>query len=274
MNTRVPTILLSPAVLGHPRQTARLGPSLHPSPRRRSRSPQKSQKRSTCLTSETTSLPPRLLLRPKLVLLRISWVVMVSPSSGFEFHSADYVDDFDDFQSAPSGTSSAAAPKPSGAPSNNANLFDLLNSTSAVKPAAPASDQRPPSYGNMMPSGNTNYSSPPAMPSIAPAAPVSRPSYTSSLGAATPAATATKPTGNSTKSTFDDLFNTSLTSMGGATNGTAQKAGTKSMKDLEQEKAMNSLWGPSTSNGQAAKQAGQGSAPKPSGNGGFDDLLM
>lgn len=171
-------------------------------------------------------------------------------------------DDFDDFQSAPTATTSAPVARPAAAPapsSANANLFDMLNSGNASKPAAaaaPAHSQRPPSYGNMM-------------PSMAPA-PISRPSYTSPPTANAPSAVSPKPTGPS-KSTFDDLFASSLTSMGGSTNGT-QKTGAKSMKDLEQEKAMNSLWGPSTGS-QSSKPAGQ-AAPKPSGGSGFDDLLM
>lgn len=101
------------------------------------------------------------------------------------------------------------------------------------------------------------------MPSLAPQ-PVSRPSYTSPT-APTPAG-APKPAATSSKSTFDDLFNTSLTSMGGQANG-GQKPGQKSMKDLEMEKSANALWAP-------AKPAGQAPASKSSGGGGFDDLLM
>lgn len=181
-------------------------------------------------------------------------------------------DDFDDFQSAPSGTTSAPAAKPAAAPSTNANLFDLLNSNNPAKtsgPAVPAAGQRPPNYG-----GST-FTSPPAaaptMPSLAPAAPVSRQSFTSPSAAGTPAALSPKPTGGSNKSTFDELFASSLTSMGGAANGNAQKPGTKTMKDLEKEKAMNSLWGAPAG---ASKPSGQGTAAKPSNNGGFDDLLM
>lgn len=174
------------------------------------------------------------------------------------------VDDFDDFQSGPSTTTTAAAVRPAANPTSsnaNANLFDLLNSGNTAKPAAaPTSSQRPSSYGNMM-------------PTMAPAAPVSRPSYTSPPAASVPSAQSSKPTEASGKSTFDDLFASSLTSMGGTTNGTGQKAGTKSMKDLEQEKAMSSLWGPSPG-AQSSKPAGQPAPAKPSGGGGFDDLLM
>lgn len=192
---------------------------------------------------------------------------------------ADFVDDFDDFQSAPSGTTSAAAPKPAAAPAssgNNANLFDLLNSGSTAKPAAAA----PPSYGSAMPAMGAGFTSPPAaspglgMPSLAPAAPTSRPSYTSPPVAGASSALSPKATGGPSKaSNFDDLFASSLTSMGGSANGNAQKPGTKSMKDLEQEKAMNKLWGPSPGS-QAPKTSGSSGPAKPSGGGGFDDLLM
>jgi len=103
------------------------------------------------------------------------------------------------------------------------------------------------------------------MPSLAPNQPVSRPSYTSPAPAAVPAA---KPAPS--KSTFDDLFNTSLTSMGGQANG-GQKAGQKSMADLEKEKSMNALWAPVGQSSQAPQGQGQGSK---SSGGGFDDLLM
>jgi epsin len=161
-------------------------------------------------------------------------------------HKANCADDFDDFQSAPA-PAPAPASKPAPAAANN-NLFDLLNQ-GASKPAGQAPAYSGPSPGL-------------SMPSLAPT-PVSRPSYTSPAPAPAPAA---KPA--PTKSTFDDLFNTSLTSMGGQANG-GQKAGQKSMKDLEKEKSMNALWAPA---GQSS-QSGQVQNNKSSG-GGFDDLLM
>jgi hypothetical protein len=157
---------------------------------------------------------------------------------------ANASDDFDDFQSAPATSAPAAKPAPAAA---NNNLFDLLNSS--AKPASQSS-------GMMAPA--------PVMPSMAPAQPVSRPSYTSPPATTAPAA---KPA--PTKSTFDDLFNTSLTSMGGQANS-GRKPGQKSMKDLEKEKSMNALWAPA---GQSS-QSGQGQANKSGGGGGFDDLLM
>lgn len=169
---------------------------------------------------------------------------------------AEFIDDFDDFQSAPAATTSA----PVAAKSANSNLFDLLNSSSTSKPAG----QSAPGYG-----ANTSFISAPAapsgigMPSLAPQ-PVSRPSYTSPA-ASTTSAVSPKPAASSSKSTFDDLFNTSLTSMGGQTNN-GQKPGQKSMKDLEKEKSANALWAPSGSS--------NASAPPRSNGGGFDDLLM
>jgi epsin len=177
-------------------------------------------------------------------------VVMVSCLLRVGRAKAKDADDFDDFQSAPAA---APAPTPAAKPAAaNNNLFDLLNS-GASKPASQA-----PGY-NMSPSAPSPELS---MPSLAPT-PVSRPSYTSPAPAPAPAA---KPAPS--KSTFDDLFNTSLTSMGGQANG-GQKAGQKSMKDLEKEKSMNALWAPA---GQSS-QGGQGQGNK-SGGGGFDDLLM
>jgi len=166
--------------------------------------------------------------------------------SGPPRHRANGTDDFDDFQSAPAAPAPAQAAKPAPAAANN-NLFDLLNQ-GASKPTGQAPAYSGPSPGL-------------AKASIAPT-PVSRPSYTSPAQAPAPAA---KPA--PTKSTFDDLFNTSLTSMGGQANG-GQKAGQKSMKDLEKEKSMNALWAPA---GQSS-QSGQGQ--NKSSGGGFDDLLM
>lgn len=101
------------------------------------------------------------------------------------------------------------------------------------------------------------------MPTMAPQ-PVSRPSYTSPV-ASTTSAISPKPAAAVSKSTFDDLFNTSLTSMGGQANN-GQKPGQKSMKDLEKEKSANSLWAPSGT--------GNASSANKSNGGGFDDLLM
>ena len=111
-------------------------------------------------------------------------------------------------------------------------------------------------------------------PALQPAM-TSRPSYNTALStpfvkSPSSAVTSPKPTSGST---FDDLWNTSLTSAGGQakpTGGTGTGNGNKTIKDLEKEKAMDKLWGPAVgagSNGQKPQ-----SSAKPSG--GFDDLLF
>ncbi|WVR09690.1 hypothetical protein IAU60_006765 [Kwoniella sp. DSM 27419] len=173
-------------------------------------------------------------------------------------------DDFDDFQEAPSAP--AAAPRSAGGA--NANLFDLLGSTATASapgpgPASQASAPRMPSLSS------PSYAQPPASsPSyggFAPSQPAmqSRPSYSSSTVNSPPA---TKPT---PKSTFDDLFASSLSSMGGKSTPTGQQSQGKTIKDLEKEKTMSSLWGPTPGSSGA-----QGQAAKPSTGNDFDDLLM
>ncbi|WWD19925.1 hypothetical protein CI109_104397 [Kwoniella shandongensis] len=171
-------------------------------------------------------------------------------------------DDFDDFQQAPSASSPPPAFAPAKPANANANLFDLLGATSSS--AAPAIGQAPraPSLsGTAFSIPTPNYTSPP--PLAKPTLNASRPSYS----AATPPASSSKPTGGST-STFDDLFTTSLSSIGGkATTPSGQQG--KSIKDLANEKAVNSIWG-------STSKPSQPQAPaKPSGGGGdFDDLLL
>ena len=106
----------------------------------------------------------------------------------------------------------------------------------------------------------------------------SRPSFTAT--GSTPAVTSPKPV----KSTFDDLWTTSLTSLGtGAkANGAAGAggaAGGKTIKDLENEKSMSSLWGPGrsesgTGKGQALAQSPAKAGFGGNGGGGGDDLLL
>ncbi|KAK8853491.1 hypothetical protein IAR55_004198 [Kwoniella newhampshirensis] len=173
-------------------------------------------------------------------------------------------DDFDDFQQAPAAPS--PPPVASSAKPTNANLFDLLGSTSTTTPAVSA-PRAPSLSGPAFSLPTPNYSSPP--PAATPQAPmiVSRPSYSSASIALSP-----KPTGGS-KSTFDDLFTTSLSSMGGRSTASSGQAGQgKSIKDLANEKASSSLWGPAPSSGKPAQVQPQASA-KPAG-GDFDDLLL
>ncbi|WVQ82095.1 hypothetical protein IAT38_004223 [Cryptococcus sp. DSM 104549] len=187
-------------------------------------------------------------------------------------------DDFDDFQQAPSAAPApAAASKPA-----NANVFDLLNSAPSSAPP-PSHQPRAPSLSSpafspplsTTSSAAPNYSSM-ISPQLAKPNNPTRPSYTNAASTSTPAALSPKPTGGST---FDDLFASSLSSMGGqakSTGAQAGQAGGKTIKDLEKEKAMSSLWGPAG----GAKPQGQtkGSAqpapPKPAAGNNFDDLLM
>ncbi|WWC95069.1 hypothetical protein V866_001921 [Kwoniella sp. B9012] len=182
-------------------------------------------------------------------------------------------DDFDDFQQAPS--TSAPAPAPASTGNTNANLFNLLNSNKSSVPAPqPQAQAQPPSFGQAPPPGY-NFSSPPIAQAQAPSL-ASRPSYSSASSQVTaPPVTspAAKPSG---ASTFDDLFTSSLTSMGGQSTN-KQAGGQKTIKDLEKEKTMNSLWGSSsTTQGQGGSQAKnqQAQAAQNLSGGGFDDLLL
>ncbi|GFZ51112.1 ENTH domain-containing protein [Saitozyma sp. JCM 24511] len=185
-------------------------------------------------------------------------------------------DDFDDFQTAPSSAAAAPAPvaAPAGRPSN-AGLFDLLNNPSKGLSGPPLSG--PPLSGP--PLSNPVLGSRPSMTPSAPSY-TSTTSVTSPGAAPAPGQAQAKPTSGST---FDDLWTTSLSTMG--KNGSAPKptpkAGTggKTIRDLEQEQTMSKLWGPTTTtttnanvNANASASA-NGAAQKPAG-GGFDDLLL
>jgi epsin len=141
----------------------------------------------------------------------------------------------------------------------------------AARPQTVGQFASPPSYSNYSPAPSTQASQP---------AMTSRPSYTStaSNAAPTPSALSPKPTGGS--STFDDLWTTSLSSLGPGAAAAAGKtsAPKKSINDLEREKAMNKLWGPSPSAAPVQSQQnqfGQGSSGAPAqSSGGGDDLLL
>ncbi|KGB78752.2 ENTH domain-containing protein c [Cryptococcus deuterogattii R265] len=191
-------------------------------------------------------------------------------------------DDFDDFQSAepaPAPAPQAPAPAPAGRPAN-ANVFDLLNSTTSAPTTAPSisTPAFPPSASNS--SGPTfgygampqPFNAAPSIPSsnvAKPPAPSSRPSYTSS---STPSALSPKPTGGSSNSTFDDLFASSLSSIGKSSTTQSKNQGGKTIKDLEKEKMVNSLWGSTPSAPSQSTQAAQPAQPQASRN--FDDLLL
>lgn len=206
-------------------------------------------------------------------------------------------DDFDDFQTAPSATpAQASAPPPAAPKQANAGLFDMLNSS---VPSAAANNARPQSastssgsFGFAASGAAPNYVSPisaqtPAgMPAM-----TSRPSYTSGGGATSgmtsPSATSATAASKKPGSAFDDLFSSSLSTMssgGGAggnkaassSAGMAGAGGKKTIKEMEQEKAMASLWGaPQSPQAGAQRAQGQSAAAKQAqAAGGFDDLLL
>ena len=164
----------------------------------------------------------------------------------------------------PTTTTSAPAPRP--ASSANAQLFDLLHSSSSTtaQPAMPSmSNMSPPNAGM-----GGGMMSPPLQPAMS-----SRPSYNtapSTTSVRSPSATVTSP--KPSGSTFDDLWTSSITSAGGQAKTTAGAGmGNKTIKDLEKEKAMDKLWGPAAGAGSNAQKLQ--SPAKPSG-GAFDDLLF
>jgi epsin len=157
-------------------------------------------------------------------------------------------DDFADFQAAPSAStpSTTTASNPS-----KPNLMEMLNSPPAMRPTAghfsTSSFSQSSSVQPQL--GFSNNANPlGAMPRQAPAptqtALFSQPTLTAASPPMSrppqPTATSTstsKPTGN-----FDDLWTMSL---GGGVGGVkpAATSGTKSIKDLEKEKASAGIWG-------------------------------
>lgn len=154
-------------------------------------------------------------------------------------------DDFDDFQSAPVGANPPAAAAASPAAGANANLFALLDgSKPAAKPAPMASPQPP--MGSMMGGNPGGMGS--MMNSASPASPPAQ-----------------SPPAKKPASAFDDLFSASL----GAPQPKA--TGTKTIAEMEKEKAMHGLWG--APQAAAQPQPAQATASKPAASG-FDDLLL
>ncbi|AAW46544.1 hypothetical protein CNL05210 [Cryptococcus deneoformans JEC21] len=190
-------------------------------------------------------------------------------------------DEFDDFQSAVPAP--APAPAPAAKPANT-NVFDLLNpATSSTPTSAPSISTpaySPPASNSSGPTFGYGAMSPPlnAAPSIPfsnaakPPASSTHPSYTS---ASTPSALSPKPTGGSSNSTFDDLFASSLSSIGKSSTAQSQNRGGKTIKDLEKEKMVNSLWGSTPSVPSQSTQPAQPAQPaQPKASGNFDDLLL
>lgn len=173
------------------------------------------------------------------------------------------VDDFDDFQSAPSTTTApvptpslraAAAPAPAPASKPAANVFDLLNATPAVPSPATTAARPPMGYGVV--SGIT----PSPAPTFAPMKPA-----TPAIPAVATPAKATSGGG------FDDLWSLSLGGSKPSTHAAGSTAG-KTILDLQREKASQAFWSAGTGAhkpGSASIGGGQFAAPS-----GADDFLL
>ena len=174
------------------------------------------------------------------------------------------VDDFDDFQSAPSATTAtapvptpslmAAAPAPTPASKPTANVFDLLKATPAAPSPAPNAARPPMGYG--MGSGITPSPAPTFAP-MKPATPV-------------PAASVA-PAKATSGGGFDDLWSMSLGGSKPSTPAPGSTAG-KTIQDLQREKASRAFWSAGTSThkpGSGSIGGGQFAAPS-----GADDLLL
>lgn len=103
-----------------------------------------------------------------------------------------------------------------------------------------------------------------------------RPNYTAT--ASTPSTTtmasaaAPKPKPSGGASTFDDLWNTSLSTVSSAPSGSGVQ-GKQSLNEMGQQKTVDKLWGMGASGGSGSGQNG-GAAAKQGGAGDFDDLLL
>lgn len=202
---------------------------------------------------------------------------------------ADVVDDFDDFQTAPSTQYAppvAAAPLASSRPGgaggagvHNANLFDLLNSSSTSSmPQQSQSGARPAAST----ADGVGMTSPPLASStgMAFAQPsTSGPNYTATIPSAHSASAVpkpqSKPVGNA--GVFDDLWNTSLSTVSSNPGSTTNGAAKKSMNEMDQQKTVDRLWGLSSGAGGAQGQGqghGQGLSGGSKKGGDLDDLLL
>ncbi|GLB38596.1 putative epsin N-terminal homology (ENTH) domain containing protein [Lyophyllum shimeji] len=207
-------------------------------------------------------------------------------------------DDFADFQAAPvqPTTTGTAVPAPAPAPVAAAkpNLMDLLNSAPARPAASPAvfgQVQQPPAYGGanmgiIGTGGSTMHRSTPSMSSQFSSPLQAQPLQAQAMfgGSTRPAAPAAAPAlapAAQSKSTgggaFDDLWSMSLG--GSAAKPAAASGASKSIKDLEREKAMAGLWGggqkPAPGAGAAAGANAFGSfGTSAPASGGGDDLLL
>lgn len=192
-------------------------------------------------------------------------------------------DDFDDFKSAPSPTTSP--PPMMAKPVQAVSLMDMLNSTPAA-PVAPTPFASTMGMGMGMaqaPPRTNMTSAPPMMYAQQPMAPNymagggmgmfnAAPAAPSSVVRATSSGSAPKP---ASSANFDDLWSMSFGAPAKPAATNTNSAAGKSIKDLEREKAQAGIWGG------GAKPPGVAPAPAQGGfgnfgsmSGGGDDLLL
>ncbi|QRV77722.1 epsin amino-terminal-like (ENTH) domain protein [Ceratobasidium sp. AG-Ba] len=223
----------------------------------------------------------------------------VQPSAGSKPAPAAVVsldDDFDDFQSAPVQSPGISAPAPAPANAPKSNLFDMLSSAPApaANNASAFGASTPSTFGNIQspsamsfgaqPLSPTGIGSPAVRPpmqqnmstSSAPnyfaSAPIMSPTSTGSQvrtsAAANAGSAAPKSSGN-----FDDLWSMSLGSGSTASKPAAGTGTSKSIKDLEKEKAQATIWGTGGAK-PPASGGGFGSLSGGNSSGGGGDLLF
>ena len=213
-------------------------------------------------------------------------------------------DDFDDFQSAPMSPpvappSFSQTPAQAQKPTNSKpNVFEFLNQTQTPvaaaamlsrtqtqpqtqpgwqQPPIQAQPARPNYYGGMGGVGGTAGNNP--------VSPV-RSSFTGVTGTGTPMSGATRPPAASAgtgkpSANFDDLWSLGLgASKKAASTGATDTTTSKSMKDIEKEKAQAGIWGASQGQGHANQGSVSafgsfgGSSAGVTSVGGGDDLLL
>lgn len=159
------------------------------------------------------------------------------------------IDDFADFQGASSSTPAAPVAQ---APVAQRNVFDMLN-------PAPSQVQASASVQTTMRPGIPSSSSRSSIPQSQPKPPTAAPS-------------ASKPA--SAAGGFDDLWGSSLASLGGGRPASQNSANTKkSMLDLDREKTMGSLWAAPGGGSKPAGGASSSSTAQNKANDTFGDLL-
>jgi epsin len=212
---------------------------------------------------------------------KVSLDGLYSARSTVKSFSNPFVDDFDDFQSAPPPVSAPIqatvgfTPAPVG-PKPASNVFDLLRQT---KPAISAVPTTLPQYS----AGTPAFSGPQAQPTVV--RPNYGPSSSNPFGVLSPStsgtpavAASTSVTSPKSSSNFDDLWSISMGANASASKPSASgPAGAgKSIKDLEREKAMAGMWGSAPPAGSAGTRAFGTTAASNTGfgTGGGDDLLL